>query len=103
MPGPKPESATCGRRRRFKWLRSIRCTPVSYSRGVSSGEFQVMCPWLLHEFVDDNMKNMLIAHRGSVQNIPTIPDNVKARQDRVGISQKRILELAARSSARAGA
>jgi ribonucleoside-diphosphate reductase subunit M1 len=45
---------------------------------------------------DENMKNMLIAHRGSVQNIPTIPDDVKAIYKTVWeISQKRILELAA--------
>ncbi|KAF7364873.1 Ribonucleoside-diphosphate reductase [Mycena venus] len=72
-----------------------------YTRRVLSGEFQVVCPWLLRELVerglwDENMKNMLIAHRGSVQNIPTIPDDVKAIYKTVWeISQKRILELAA--------
>ncbi|KAJ6561425.1 ribonucleotide reductase [Mycena vulgaris] len=50
-----------------------------YTRRVLSGEFQVVCPWLLRELVDlglwdDNMKNMLIAHPGFVQNIPTIPE-----------------------------
>ncbi|KAJ7274198.1 ribonucleotide reductase alpha subunit [Mycena rebaudengoi] len=72
-----------------------------YTRRVLSGEFQVVCPWLLRELVDlglwdDNMKNMLIAHRGSVQNIPNIPDDVKAIYKTVWeISQKRILELSA--------
>ncbi|KAJ7851639.1 ribonucleotide reductase alpha subunit [Mycena olivaceomarginata] len=72
-----------------------------YTRRVLSGEFQVVCPWLLRELVDrglwdENMKNILIAHRGSVQNIPTIPDDVKAIYKTVWeISQKRILELAA--------
>ncbi|KAJ7625230.1 ribonucleotide reductase alpha subunit [Mycena polygramma] len=72
-----------------------------YTRRVLSGEFQVVCPWLLRELVDrglwdENMKNMLIAHRGSVQNIPNIPDDVKAIYKTVWeISQKRILELAA--------
>ncbi|KAJ7750658.1 ribonucleotide reductase alpha subunit [Mycena maculata] len=72
-----------------------------YTRRVLSGEFQVVCPWLLRELVerglwDEGMKNMLIAHRGSVQNIPTIPDDVKAIYKTVWeISQKRILELAA--------
>ncbi|KAJ7743862.1 putative ribonucleoside-diphosphate reductase large chain, partial [Mycena metata] len=72
-----------------------------YTRRVLSGEFQVVNPWLLRELVDlglwdENMKNMLIAHRGSVQNIPTIPDEVKAIYKTVWeISQKRILELAA--------
>ncbi|KAJ7643829.1 ribonucleotide reductase alpha subunit [Roridomyces roridus] len=72
-----------------------------YTRRVLSGEFQVVCPWLLRELVDlglwdDNMKNMLIAHRGSVQNIPGIPDDVKAIYKTVWeISQKRVLEMAA--------
>ncbi|KAF7344629.1 Ribonucleoside-diphosphate reductase [Mycena sanguinolenta] len=45
---------------------------------------------------DDHMKNMIIAHNGSVQNIPTIPDDVKAIYKTVWeISQKKILELAA--------
>ena len=60
-----------------------------------------MCPWLLRELVDlglwdDNMKNMIIAHNGSVQNIPTIPDDVKAIYKTVWeISQKKVLDLAA--------
>ncbi|KAJ7213876.1 ribonucleotide reductase alpha subunit [Mycena pura] len=72
-----------------------------YTRRVLSGEFQVVNPWLLRELVDrgmwdDEMKNMLIAHRGSVQNIPTIPDDVKAIYKTVWeISQKKVLELAA--------
>ncbi|KAJ6576865.1 ribonucleotide reductase alpha subunit, partial [Mycena sp. CBHHK59/15] len=72
-----------------------------YTRRVLSGEFQVVCPWLLRELVDlglwdDNMKNMIIAHHGSVQNIPSIPDDVKAIYKTVWeISQKKILELAA--------
>jgi ribonucleoside-diphosphate reductase subunit M1 len=45
---------------------------------------------------DDNMKNMLIAHNGSVQNIPQIPDDIKAIYKTVWeISQKRVLDLAA--------
>ncbi|KAJ7503015.1 ribonucleotide reductase alpha subunit [Mycena galericulata] len=59
-------------------------TSNTYTRRVLSGEFQVVNP------------NILIAHRGSVQNIPTIPDDVKAIYKTVWeISQKRILELAA--------
>ena len=42
------------------------------------------------------MKNMIIAHNGSVQNIPTIPDDVKAIYKTVWeISQKKVLDLAA--------
>ena len=42
------------------------------------------------------MKNMIIAHNGSIQNIPTIPDDVKAIYKTVWeISQKKVLDLAA--------
>ncbi|KAF7297635.1 Ribonucleoside-diphosphate reductase [Mycena kentingensis (nom. inval.)] len=72
-----------------------------YTRRVLSGEFQVVNPWLLRELVDrgiwnDDMKNMLIAHRGSVQNIPGIPDDVKAIYKTVWeISQRKVIDLAA--------
>ncbi|KAG6917074.1 ribonucleoside reductase large subunit Cdc22 [Tephrocybe rancida] len=72
-----------------------------YTRRVLAGEFQVVCPWLLRELVDlglwdDNMKNMIIAHNGSIQNIPTIPDNVKAIYKTVWeISQKKVIDLSA--------
>ncbi|KAL0578783.1 ribonucleotide-diphosphate reductase subunit rnr1 [Marasmius crinis-equi] len=72
-----------------------------YTRRVLAGEFQVVCPWLLRDLVDlglwdDNMKNMIIAHNGSVQNIPNIPDNIKAIYKTVWeISQKKVLDLAA--------
>ncbi len=42
------------------------------------------------------MKNMIIAHNGSVQNIPGIPERVKAIYKTVWeISQKKVLDLAA--------
>ncbi|KAH7906714.1 ribonucleotide reductase [Hygrophoropsis aurantiaca] len=72
-----------------------------YTRRVLAGEFQVVCPWLLRDLVerglwDDDMKNMLIASNGSVQNIPTIPDDVKAIYKTVWeISQKKVIDLAA--------
>lgn len=72
-----------------------------YTRRVLAGEFQVVCPWLLRELVDlglwdDNMKNLIIAHNGSVQNIPNIPADVKAIYKTVWeISQKKVLDLAA--------
>ena len=72
-----------------------------YTRRVLAGEFQVVCPWLLKELVelklwDDRMKNMLIASGGSVQNIPGIPDDVKAIYKTVWeISQKKVLDMAA--------
>ncbi|KII86676.1 hypothetical protein PLICRDRAFT_30913 [Plicaturopsis crispa FD-325 SS-3] len=72
-----------------------------YTRRVLAGEFQVVCPWLLRELVDlklwdDNMKNMIIAHNGSIQNIPNIPADVKAIYKTVWeISQKKIIDLSA--------
>lgn len=66
-----------------------------------AGEFQVVCPWLLRELVDlglwdDTMKSMIIAHNGSIQSIPNIPDPVKAIYKTVWeISQKKVLDLAA--------
>ncbi|KAF8843336.1 hypothetical protein BDN67DRAFT_1066936 [Paxillus ammoniavirescens] len=72
-----------------------------YTRRVLAGEFQVVCPWLLRDLVerglwDDEMKNMIIAHNGSVANIPSIPDDVKAIYKTVWeISQKKVIDLAA--------
>ncbi|VDC00418.1 unnamed protein product [Peniophora sp. CBMAI 1063] len=72
-----------------------------YTRRVLAGEFQVVCPWLLRELVDrklwnDEMKNKIIAHNGSVQSIPEIPREVKAIYKTVWeISQKKVLDLAA--------
>jgi ribonucleoside-diphosphate reductase subunit M1 len=72
-----------------------------YTRRVLAGEFQVVCPWLLKDLVkeglwDDDMKNRIIASNGSVQNIPTIPDHLKAVYKTVWeISQRTIIDLAA--------
>ncbi|KAF9645789.1 ribonucleotide reductase alpha subunit [Thelephora ganbajun] len=72
-----------------------------YTRRVLAGEFQVVCPWLLKELVDlglwnEDMKNMIIANNGSVQNISGIPDDIKAIYKTVWeISQKKVLDLAA--------
>lgn len=72
-----------------------------YSRRVLAGEFQIVNPWLLKDLVDmglwsDNMKNRIIASNGSIQNIPNIPDDIKALYKTVWeISQKKILEMAA--------
>ena len=42
------------------------------------------------------MKNMIIAHNGSIQNIPNIPDDTKAIYKTVWeISQKKVIDLAA--------
>jgi len=44
---------------------------------------------------DDNMKNMIIAHNGSIQNIPNIPANVKAIYKTVWEISQKVLDLAA--------
>ncbi|KAG2051608.1 ribonucleotide reductase large subunit [Suillus hirtellus] len=72
-----------------------------YTRRVLAGEFQVVCPWLLRDLVDrglwnDDMKNMIIAHNGSVANIPSIPNDIKAIYKTIWeISQKKVIDLAA--------
>ncbi|KAF2142644.1 uncharacterized protein K452DRAFT_270465 [Aplosporella prunicola CBS 121167] len=72
-----------------------------YSRRVLAGEFQVVNPWLLKDLVDlglwsDNMKNRIIASGGSIQNIPNIPDDIKALYKTVWeISQRTIVTMAA--------
>ena len=72
-----------------------------YSRRVLAGEFQIVNPWLLKDLVDmelwsDNMKNRIIADGGSIQNVPNIPEDIKALYKTVWeISQKTIVEMAA--------
>ncbi|ENN78898.1 hypothetical protein YQE_04636, partial [Dendroctonus ponderosae] len=72
-----------------------------YTRRVLSGEFQVVNQHLLKDLTerglwDDTMKNQVIANHGSIQNIPDIPDDLKAIYKTVWeISQKVILDMAA--------
>lgn len=72
-----------------------------YTRRVLAGEFQVVNPWLLRDLVDrglwnDAMKNTIIAHNGSIQNVPGIPDELKRIYKTVWeISQKVVIDLAA--------
>ncbi|KAH8175673.1 ribonucleotide reductase, barrel domain-containing protein [Sarocladium implicatum] len=72
-----------------------------YQRRVLAGEFQVVNPWLLKDLVElglwsDAMKNRIIAENGSIQNIPNIPDDVKALYKTVWeISQRQIVQMAA--------
>jgi len=54
-----------------------------YSRRVLSGEFQVVNKHLVKDLTEldlwnDDMKNTLVAHNGSVQNIDEIPSEIKA-------------------------
>ncbi|XP_056639841.1 ribonucleoside-diphosphate reductase large subunit [Diorhabda sublineata] len=72
-----------------------------YTRRVLSGEFQVVNQHLINDLTerglwDDSMKNQILANLGSIQNIPTIPDDLKAIYKTVWeISQKVILNMAA--------
>jgi ribonucleoside-diphosphate reductase subunit M1 len=72
-----------------------------YQRRVLAGEFQVVNPWLLRDLVEmglwsDNMKNRIIAEGGSIQNIASIPQDIKALYKTVWeISQRTIVQMAA--------
>uniref|UniRef100_A0A914YU72 Ribonucleotide reductase large subunit domain-containing protein n=1 Tax=Panagrolaimus superbus TaxID=310955 RepID=A0A914YU72_9BILA len=72
-----------------------------YSRRVVSGDFQVVNPHLMADLIklnlwNDEIKNMLIAHGGSIQNIPEIPIEIKELYKTVWeISQRDIIDMAA--------
>lgn len=72
-----------------------------YTRRVLSGEFQMVNAHLLKDLTELNlwnegMMNLIIANRGSVQNIESIPTHIKQLYKTVWeISQKTILEMAA--------
>ncbi len=72
-----------------------------YSRRVLSGEFAIVNKHLLKDLVklgiwNDGLKNKIIIANGSVQNIPEIPENIKALYKTVWeISQKVIINMAA--------
>merc|ERR1712106_1272539 len=72
-----------------------------YSRRVLSGEFQIVNHHLLKDLTEldlwnDDMKNQIIANNGSIQNVDSIPADLKALYKTVWeISQKVIIEMAA--------
>jgi ribonucleotide reductase alpha subunit len=72
-----------------------------YTRRVQSGEFQVVNQHLMADLVklglwNENVKNMMIAHGGSIQEIPNIPDDLKRLYKTVWeISQRTIIDMAA--------
>ncbi|XP_056296952.1 ribonucleoside-diphosphate reductase large subunit [Pseudoliparis swirei] len=72
-----------------------------YTRRVLSGEFQIVNPHLLKDLTEkglwsEKMKNQLIGHNGSIQEINEIPEDLKQLYKTVWeISQKTILKMAA--------
>lgn len=76
-------------------------TSNMYIRRVLSGEFQVVNHHLLKDLVerglwDDDIKNELVLHNGSVQNIAAVPDDLKELYKTVWeIPQKTLIKMAA--------
>ncbi len=76
-------------------------TSNMYVRRVLSGEFIVVNKHLLKDLVslglwNDNMRNKIMQHNGSIQEIKEIPDNIKALYKTVWeIKQKDIIDMAA--------
>ena len=72
-----------------------------YTRRVLSGEFTIINKYLIKDLMkldlwNDNMKNEIIKHNGSVQNIETIPSELKDLYKTVWeIKQKSVIEMAA--------
>lgn len=72
-----------------------------YMRNVLSGSFPVVNKYLLKDLVDlglwnEKMKNAIMAHNGSIQKIPEIPDNLKALYKTVyEIRQRDLIDMAA--------
>lgn len=72
-----------------------------YTRRVLSGEFQIVNHHMLKDLTElglwnEDMKNLMIAHGGSIQNIDGIPDDIKALYKTVWeISQKTVIKMAA--------
>lgn len=76
-------------------------TSNMYMRRVLSGEFPIVNKHLLRDLVqlglwNNDMKNKIMLHNGSIQNIDEIPDNIKALYKTVWeIKQKDIIDMAA--------
>merc|ERR1719430_478108 len=72
-----------------------------YSRRVLSGEFQVVNQHLLRDLTElnlwnDDLKNAIISHDGSIQKIESIPKNIRELYKTVWeMSQKNVLKQAA--------
>lgn len=76
-------------------------TSMMYTRRVLSGEFALVNKYLVQDLYElglwnESMKNAIIAENGSVQNIPTIPDELKTIYKTVWeVSMRDIQQMAA--------
>lgn len=72
-----------------------------YSRRTLAGEFVVVNKYLLKELIDlgmwnEDMKQKIVAHNGSIQNIDEIPNAIKPRyKTSWELSQKILIDMAA--------
>lgn len=72
-----------------------------YTRRTLSGEYVIINKHLVRDLIaidlwNEDMKNMIIIHKGSVQNIPNIPDDIKEIYKTVWeIKQKDLIEMSA--------
>jgi len=72
-----------------------------YTRRTLSGEFIVVNKYLVKDLINlglwnEDVKNLIIIHKGSVQNIPNIPDDIKEVYKTVWeIKQKDLIEMSA--------
>jgi ribonucleoside-diphosphate reductase alpha subunit len=75
-------------------------TSNCYTRRVSAGDFPLINPYLVDDLIklqlwNDDMKNTIIVHKGSVQSIPSIPKELKELYKTVWeISMKDIIDMA---------
>ncbi len=72
-----------------------------YTRRTLSGEFIIINKYLVKDLIslglwNEDMKNMIIINKGSVQNIPNVPDDIKEIYKTVWeIKQKDLIEMSA--------
>ena len=72
-----------------------------YTRRTLAGEFIVINKWLMKELLDagiwnEDMKQQIIARNGSVQEVPGIPDEIKARyKTSWELKQRVLIDMAA--------
>jgi ribonucleoside-diphosphate reductase alpha chain len=72
-----------------------------YTRRTLSGEFVIINKYLVKDLIslglwDEDMKNMIIIHKGSIQNIDSIPNDLKEIYKTVWeIKQKDLIEMSA--------